>query len=74
MRILVVNWQDIKNPLAGGAEVHLHEVFSRVAKMGHEVVLFCSSFRGALPGYYRDPCPGQVMVRRTDLRPLIGNL
>lgn len=49
MRILVVNWQDIKNPLAGGAEVHLHEVFSRIAKMGHEVVLFCSSFRGALP-------------------------
>jgi glycosyltransferase involved in cell wall biosynthesis len=49
MRILVVNWQDIKNPLAGGAEVHLHEVFSRIARNGHDVTLYCSSFPGALP-------------------------
>lgn len=49
MRILVFNWQDIKNPLAGGAEVHLHEVFERIAKMGHEVTLFCSAFDGAPP-------------------------
>jgi glycosyltransferase involved in cell wall biosynthesis len=47
MRILIVNWQDIKNPLAGGAEVHLHEVFSRIARKGHEVTLYCSSFPGA---------------------------
>ena len=47
MRILVVNWQDIRNPLAGGAEVHLHEVFSRIARMGHDVTLYCSSFPGA---------------------------
>jgi glycosyltransferase involved in cell wall biosynthesis len=48
MRILIVNWQDIRNPLAGGAEVHLHEVFSRIAHMGHEVTLYCSSFPGAV--------------------------
>ena len=47
MRILIFNWQDIKNPLAGGAEVHLHEVFSRIAALGHDVTLFCSSFVGA---------------------------
>ncbi|HCV42063.1 MAG TPA: hypothetical protein DGH68_01165, partial [Bacteroidetes bacterium] len=47
MRIFIVNWQDIRNPLAGGAEVHLHEVFSRIARMGHEVTLYCSSFPGA---------------------------
>src|SRR5262245_25970204 len=47
MRILVFNWQDIRNPLAGGAEVHLHEVFSRIARKGHEVTLYCSSFPGA---------------------------
>lgn len=46
MRILIFNWQDIKNPLAGGAEVHLHEVFGRIAAMGHEVTLYCSSFEG----------------------------
>lgn len=47
MKILVINWQDIKNPLGGGAEVHLHEIFSRIARMGHEVTLYCSSFPGA---------------------------
>ena len=47
MKILIFNWQDIKNPLAGGAEVHLHEVFSRIAAMGHEVTLYCSAFKGA---------------------------
>lgn len=49
MKILVVNWQDIRNPQAGGAEVHLHEVFSRIARLGHEVTLYCSSFPGAPP-------------------------
>src|SRR5512143_741882 len=49
MRILIFNWQDIKNPQAGGAEVHLHEIFSRVAGLGHDVTLFCSSFPGAAP-------------------------
>jgi glycosyltransferase involved in cell wall biosynthesis len=48
MKILVINWQDIKNPLGGGAEVHLHEIFKRLAGRGHSVTLFCSSFRGAL--------------------------
>ena len=47
MNILVVNWQDIRNPNAGGAEVHLHEVFTRIARMGHRVTLYCSSFPGA---------------------------
>jgi glycosyltransferase involved in cell wall biosynthesis len=47
MRILILNWQDIKNPLAGGAEVHLHEVFERIARMGHDVTLFCSHFDDA---------------------------
>ncbi len=47
MKILILNWQDIKNPLSGGAEVHLHEIFSRVAKLGHEITLYCSTFKGA---------------------------
>ncbi len=47
MKILVLNWQDITNPLAGGAEVHLHEVFERIASRGHSVTLFCHAFRGA---------------------------
>ncbi len=44
MKILVINWQDRKNPLSGGAETHLHEIFSRIARWGNEVTLLCSSF------------------------------
>ncbi len=48
MRILIINWQDRKNPLSGGAETHLHEIFGRIARWGNEVTLLCSSFDGAL--------------------------
>jgi glycosyltransferase involved in cell wall biosynthesis len=47
VRILVVNWQDRLNPQAGGAELHLHEVFGRIARQSHEVDLLCSGFPGA---------------------------
>jgi glycosyltransferase involved in cell wall biosynthesis len=47
MNILVVNWQDRLNPLAGGAEVHLHEIFGRIASWGHKVILLTSGFPGA---------------------------
>ncbi len=48
MKILVINWQDWLNPLSGGAEVHLHEVFKRIAaKANNEVTLFCSRHEGA---------------------------
>lgn len=48
MKILIINWQDKNNPYAGGAETHLHEIFSRIALQGHDVFLLCSGFRGAL--------------------------
>jgi glycosyltransferase involved in cell wall biosynthesis len=47
MRILLLNWQDIRNPLGGGAEVHLHEIFKRIVARGHEATLYCCSFPGA---------------------------
>ena len=47
MRILVVNWQDRENPQAGGAEIHLHEIFGRLAARGHEVALFCGGWPGS---------------------------
>ncbi len=47
MRLLVVNWQDRENPQAGGAELHLHEIFGRLAARGHDVTLLCSGWRGA---------------------------
>lgn len=47
MRILVINWRDIRNPEAGGAEVHLHEIFRRIASWGHEVSLLAHAFGDA---------------------------
>ncbi len=61
MRILIFNWQDRTNPLAGGAEVHLHNIFSRIAGSGHEVTLFCSSYPGAAGEEFLD---GIRVIRR----------
>ncbi|HYC55146.1 MAG TPA: glycosyltransferase family 4 protein, partial [Candidatus Binatia bacterium] len=46
-RILVLNERDLRNPLAGGAEVHLFEVFGRLARGGHEVTVLVASFPGS---------------------------
>jgi glycosyltransferase involved in cell wall biosynthesis len=46
LNILALNWQDLSNPLAGGAEVHLEELLRRVVARGHSVTLFCSNYRG----------------------------
>ncbi len=47
MKILVVNWQDLTNPQAGGAEVHLEEILRRLVSHGHEITLLCSGYPGA---------------------------
>ncbi len=50
MRILLVNWNDRENPHAGGAEVHLHEIFGRLAREGgHAIDLLTSGWPGAAP-------------------------
>jgi glycosyltransferase involved in cell wall biosynthesis len=49
MEILLVNWQDRENPHAGGAEIHLFEIFSRLAKKGHRIRMVCSGWPGAAP-------------------------
>ncbi|MDQ6886983.1 MAG: glycosyltransferase family 4 protein [Gemmatimonadota bacterium] len=46
MRLLVVNWNDRQNPHAGGAELHLHQIFGRLAGRGHQVTLLTSGWRG----------------------------
>ncbi len=47
MNILVVNWQDRENPAAGGAEIHLFEILTRLAAGGHRVRLVCGGWPGA---------------------------
>ncbi len=49
MRLLLVNWQDRDNPQAGGAEIHLHEIFGRLAARDHEVTLLCGGWPGCAP-------------------------
>jgi len=48
LKILALNWQDLKNPMSGGAEVHLEELLRRLAARGHSVTLFCSNYTGGL--------------------------
>jgi glycosyltransferase involved in cell wall biosynthesis len=47
--ILAINWQDISNPFSGGAEVHFHEIFKRLAAAGHRVTLLCCKYSGSQP-------------------------
>jgi len=61
VRILVVNWQDRLNPEAGGAEVHLHEIFGRLAGRGHEISLLVSGWEGCEPEARLD---GMRVLRR----------
>jgi glycosyltransferase involved in cell wall biosynthesis len=49
VNVLVVNWQDRENPQSGGAEIHLFEIFGRLAARGHRVRLVCGGWPGAAP-------------------------
>ena len=61
MRLLALNWQDLKNPQAGGAEVHLEEILKRLVQYGHEVDFLCSNFPG---GAHQDNTSGINIIRR----------
>lgn len=41
MRILILNWRDLKHSWAGGGEIYIFEQARRWVKMGHEVTVFC---------------------------------
>lgn len=45
MKILCFNWRDITSPSAGGAEVYLHEIVSRLPD-GHQLFLYCGQYKG----------------------------
>ncbi|OQX85580.1 MAG: hypothetical protein B6D63_01975 [Candidatus Latescibacteria bacterium 4484_7] len=46
LKILALNWRDIKNPEAGGAEVHLHEILRHLVQGGHEAAMIGSAWPG----------------------------
>lgn len=49
MNILLVNWLDRANPQAGGAEIHVFEIFGRLVAQGHRVRMVCSGWTGCTP-------------------------
>jgi len=61
--VLVMNWRDLGNPAAGGAEVYTHEVLKRIAARGHEVTLLTSGFRG---GRHEEVLDGVRILRVGD--------
>ncbi len=64
MKILLLNWLDPENPQAGGAEVHLHEIFRRLVAWGHSVTLLCSAW----PGCARHAALDGIEVHRVGTR------
>ncbi len=60
MRILVLNWRDPKNPEAGGAEIHLHEILRRAVTGGHEV----TQISQAVPGLMQEEIIDGVRILR----------
>jgi glycosyltransferase involved in cell wall biosynthesis len=61
MNIFALNWNDLKNPFAGGAEVHLEELLRRLVSYGHQVTLFCSGWDGCPP---QETIEGVKIIRR----------
>ncbi len=47
MRILILNWRDIKNPAAGGAEILTHEMAKLWVAWGNGVTQISAKFEGA---------------------------
>lgn len=60
MKILILNWRDIRDPLAGGAEAYLHQIARRLARE-HDVFLFCRRYKESSP---RDEIEGIKVIRR----------
>lgn len=48
MRILLLNWRDIRHPASGGAEVWAHRVAEGLVARGHVVTIFAAGVEGAL--------------------------
>jgi glycosyltransferase involved in cell wall biosynthesis len=61
MHLVALNWRDIKNPDAGGAEIHLHEILKRMVARGHRVTLFATDFDS---GRKQEDVDGVRVIRR----------
>ncbi len=69
MKVLVINWRDIKNPEAGGAEIHIDEILKRKPPEW-EVDFVSASFKGApaeedINGYHIIRIPNNFLFNFT---------
>src|SRR3989344_2724176 len=73
MKVLILNWRDIKNPQSGGAEILTHEIAKRLVKKGNSVTLFCSKYPGAKE---REVLDGVEIIRQgyPDARLLLSSV
>lgn len=63
MNVLLVNWLDPENPMAGGAEIHLFEIFGRLASRGHRIRLVCSGWKD---------CARRTTIQGIDIQRVAG--
>lgn len=61
MKILILNWRDIKNPAGGGAEILTHEMAKRWVVSGHTVTMLTAAFPKAIKEEIID---GVKIIRR----------
>lgn len=49
LRVVLLDFRDIRHPEAGGAEEYMHEIFRRIAARGHRVTFITAAgYRGAV--------------------------
>ncbi len=60
-RVLFLNWRDLSNPAAGGAETYAEQIARRVAQAGALVTLHTSAYPGSAP---YDWAHGYLVIRK----------
>lgn len=61
-KILLINWRDINNPEAGGAEIHYHEIFKRIAKnKDYDITILSTAWNGSKP---KETIDGLKVIRK----------
>jgi glycosyltransferase involved in cell wall biosynthesis len=54
VHVLALNWRDLANPRAGGAEVHMEEILRHLGHQGHRCTLLTSGFPGGAAEEHAD--------------------
>lgn len=46
MRILILNWRDVRNPKAGGSEKYFHEISKKLVLQGYQIYWISGGWKG----------------------------